>query len=83
MWGDPANVGLTTKELRAKFDAAVKEATRGLPGLPHPYLRKVTASIRADRLERRRELKLIPRGSSQRQRRRLVSERLRWHLKND
>ena len=50
MMQDPANAELTTKELRARFEAAVKEATKGLPGLPHPYLRKVTAYIRAERL---------------------------------
>lgn len=83
MMGDPANAGLTTKELRSKFDAAVKEATKGLPGLPHAYLRKIAAAVRAERLSLAPERLLTLTGTSQRKRSRRIAARVRWHLKND
>lgn len=83
MLQDPVNAGLPIKDLRAKIDAAVKEAIKGLPSPPHGYLRKVRARIRAERRQRSRELQVNTRSNSQRRRRRLIAERLGWHLKND
>lgn len=83
MMSDPAKAGLTAKEWRAEFEARVKAETKGLPGLPHPYLRKVARAVRAERLSRAPERLLTLPGTSQRKRNRRIAARVLWHLRND
>lgn len=82
MTADPENAGLPAKVLRDKISASVKEATKGLPGDPHAWLRKMRRVMRAERRRLYPEPQLNARGGSLRQRRRFRSEAMRRDIRS-